>query len=60
VSRRRTPLLTAIALLLAIAPGIASAKILVPMDGTQTDHLRAYGLMYWALARGLHGEWLLN
>jgi hypothetical protein len=30
------------------------------MDDTQTDHLRAYGLVYWALARGLHGEWLLN
>jgi hypothetical protein len=30
------------------------------MDDTQTDHLRAYGLVYWALERGLHGEWLLN
>ncbi|HKW50108.1 MAG TPA: asparagine synthetase B, partial [Candidatus Eisenbacteria bacterium] len=59
-NRRRAPLLSLLALLLALSPGIASAKILVPMDGTQTDHLRAYGLMYWALARGLHGEWLLN
>src|SRR2546428_6040003 len=57
---RRAPLLSTLALLLALSPGIASAKVLVPMDGTQTDHLRAYGLMYWALARGLHGEWLLN
>ena len=30
------------------------------MDDAQTDHLRAYGLIYWALERGLHGEWLLN
>jgi hypothetical protein len=30
------------------------------MDDVQTDHLRAYGLMYWALERGIHGEWLLN
>ena len=59
-SRRRTPLLATLAVLLALAPGLASAKVLVPMDDTQTDHLRAYGLMYWALARGLHGEWLLN
>jgi hypothetical protein len=41
-----------VVLLLAIAPGAAWARTLVPMDGTQTDHLRAYGLMYWALARG--------
>ncbi|HEY6222098.1 MAG TPA: asparagine synthetase B [Candidatus Eisenbacteria bacterium] len=59
-NRRRAPLLSILALLLALSPGIASAKILVPMDDIQTDHLRAYGLMYWALARGLHGEWLLN
>jgi hypothetical protein len=59
---RRGPasLFVALALLLGLWPGIASAKILVPMDGTQTDHLRAYGLTYWALSRGLHGEWLLN
>ena len=30
------------------------------MDEAQTDHLRAYGLMYWALEREIHGEWLLN
>ena len=41
-------------------PSRASAKILIPMDEKQTDHLRAYGLTYWALERGLHGEWLLN
>ncbi len=60
MSRRPARLLPALALLLALAPAMASAKVLVPMDGAQTDHLRAYGLMYWALARGLHGEWLLN
>jgi hypothetical protein len=30
------------------------------MDEAQTDHLRAYGLAYWSLQRGDHGEWLLN
>ena len=30
------------------------------MDDTQTDHLKAYGLAYWALQRGQQGEWLLN
>jgi hypothetical protein len=30
------------------------------MDRTQENHLRAYGLTYWALQEGLSGEWLLN
>lgn len=36
------------------------AKVLVPMDESQTDHLRAYGLAYWALEKGIKAEWLLN
>jgi len=47
-------------LFLALCPAAASARILVPMDKAQADHLRAYGLMYWALEHGIHGEWLLN
>ena len=38
----------------------ARAEILVPMDDTQTDHLKAYGAVYWALAEGLEVDWLLN
>ena len=34
--------------------------LLVPMDLTQTDHLKAYGVAYWALERGRNVEWLLN
>jgi hypothetical protein len=30
------------------------------MDLTQTDHLKAYGLAYWVLAREQKVEWLLN
>ncbi|MFH1219589.1 MAG: asparagine synthetase B [Candidatus Eisenbacteria bacterium] len=42
-------------------PGTASAdKILVYMDLAQTDHLKAYGLAYWALEQGFRVEWLLN
>lgn len=47
-----------LALLLAASP--LHAKTLIPMDEAQTDHLRAYGLTYWALEQGLKGEWLLN
>ncbi len=38
----------------------AEAKLLVPMDDHQTDHLKAYGLTYWVLTRGQKAEWLLN
>jgi hypothetical protein len=45
---------------LAGASSPARADLLVPMDESQTDHLRAYGLTYWALQQGIRGEWLLN
>jgi hypothetical protein len=42
-------------------PGPAMAQhLLVPMDETQSDHLRAYGLTYWTLEREAGAEWLLN
>ena len=53
---------TALALLIvAAAPSSASPQsLLVPMDGRQSDHLRAYGLVYEAIAAGEPAEWLLN
>lgn len=42
---------------------VASAGwLLIPMDNSQTNHLKAYGLTYWALQepRRYHAEWLLN
>ncbi len=35
-------------------------KILIPMDETQTDHLKAYGVAYHALELNIPVEWLLN
>jgi hypothetical protein len=35
-------------------------KILIYMDLAQTDHLKAYGVAYWALEQGHNVEWLLN
>ncbi len=35
-------------------------KLLIPMDLTQTDHLKAYGVAYSALEVGINVEWLLN
>jgi hypothetical protein len=49
-------------LLLLVAAVIASAqsKLLIPMDNSQTDHLKAYGITYWALTKNLQVDWLLN
>ena len=35
-------------------------KVLIHMDLQQSDHLKAYGVAYWILERGINVEWLLN
>jgi hypothetical protein len=47
-------------LLLASQSLLAQQKLLIPMDLNQTDHLKAYGIAYWALTKGLQVDWLLN
>ena len=48
-------------LVICLLPGAVFAdKMLVFMDLSQTDHLRAYGLAYWCLEQGFNVEWLLN
>lgn len=39
-----------------------SDALLIPMDSSQTDHLRSYGVAYWTLQtpRVYKTEWLLN
>ncbi|TDJ70536.1 MAG: asparagine synthetase B [Planctomycetota bacterium] len=48
-----------VGLLLAGAP-VQAQWLLVPMDRGQQNHLRAYGLTYWALEQEDKVEWLLN
>ena len=44
-----------------ILPAAARGQtLLVPMDGGQSNHLRAYGLVYQSIAAGERAEWLLN
>ena len=51
----------AILLAILILPQAAfSGKLLIPMDMTQTDHLKAYGVVYWVLKQDATVEWLLN
>ena len=48
-------------LALALLPAAASGQdLVIPMDESQTDHLRAYGAVYWALEQGIEVDWLLN
>ena len=34
--------------------------LLIPMDDTQKDHLKAYGIAYWTLQKDVEVKWLLN
>jgi len=39
---------------------VKGAYLLMPMDASQTDHLKAYGITYWALTKEVPVDWLLN
>ena len=39
---------------------LKATQLLVPMDESQTNHLKAYGLAFWTLENGITIEWLLN
>ena len=47
-------------ILLALALPTRAAYLLIPMDNTQTNHLKAYGVAYWVLQRAVEISWLLN
>lgn len=39
---------------------ISASRILIPMDDSQLNHLKAYGIAYWILENNIEIEWLLN
>jgi hypothetical protein len=45
---------------LFISLNLNAAYILVPMDNTQKNHLKAYGITYWILQHDVETSWLLN
>jgi hypothetical protein len=46
---------------LIIATAIVhAAQILIPMDDTQKNHLKAYGVAYYVLENNVDVQWLLN
>ena len=39
---------------------VRASIILLPMDLKQKEHLKAYGIAYWILQKGIEAHWLLN
>jgi len=59
--RVRTATLSALlAGMLWSASSAGADRLLVPMDLQQRNHLKAYGLTFWILERGIDVDWLLN
>lgn len=47
-------------LFLLFAFRASAVFLLIPMDDSQKNHLKAYGIAYWALEKGTEVKWLLN
>jgi hypothetical protein len=58
--RFKKGLIIILVLALGVISPLKAAYLLIPMDINQTNHLKAYGIAYWTLERGLTIEWLLN
>ena len=40
--------------------GMRASQLLIPMDDSQSNHLKAYGMAFWLLEQEVEIEWLLN
>ncbi|MCX6232081.1 MAG: asparagine synthetase B [Bacteroidetes bacterium] len=47
-------------LIITLSISLRAAYILIPMDNTQKNHLKAYGITYWVLQHNVEASWLLN
>ena len=47
-------------ILIFLSLNIFSSSILIPMDDSQKDHLKSYGIAFWTLQNGIEVKWLLN
>lgn len=45
---------------IAIQVPLFAAFLLIPMDKSQSNHLKAYGIAYWVLQKDIEISWLLN
>ena len=46
--------------ILFVVNTIQAAYLLIPMDESQKNHLKAYGISFWALEQKIEVDWLLN
>lgn len=49
-----------LSLLLSFFGKIHAEYLLIPMEYTQSEHLKAYGIAYWVIEHGIDVDWLLN
>ena len=47
-------------LLLSLLIPLRAAYIMIPMDESQSNHLKAYGIAYWILTKEVNVDWMLN
>ncbi len=47
-------------LFLLFSEHVQATWLLIPMDESQKNHLKAYGIAFWALERDVEVKWLLN
>ncbi|MCL2689519.1 MAG: asparagine synthetase B [Chitinispirillia bacterium] len=47
-------------LLLTVLAFSVNARLLIPMDNAQSDHLKAYGIVFKMVSEGARVHWLLN
>lgn len=52
--------IVSLGLVLLVVLPVRAQDLLIPMDEAQSEHLRAYGVVYRALDRGIEVDWLLN
>lgn len=58
--KRNIRILSLLFLLVTTWLSAFSTSILVPMDMDQKNHLKAYGIAYFAIKEGVDASWLLN
>lgn len=46
--------------LMLFSIGVKASSILIYMDEDQKNHLKAYGIAYWSIAKQAEVDWLLN
>ncbi|SHJ23939.1 hypothetical protein SAMN02745146_2580 [Hymenobacter daecheongensis DSM 21074] len=58
--KRILPVLFLLAAWLGQPAAAWANHVFIPMDNTQKEHLKAYGMAYWLLGREVEVDWLLN